>query len=218
MSGPFETSKTSTWVPAWIDQLAMPVWVTGNAGTITCFNDRAEHLFGKSATSCLGEPCHSVIGGCSPDGKPFCGPQCGVRRLAAANRPIEPLHMKLRGHGRSQHASVIVIPTRGPQPDDVALVHCVIGDERETRIASYFENVLERTPHEGASEKDELRGRLTRREFEILSLLARDKSLDEIAEHIGVSYVTVRNHTQHIRKKLDVHTTLEAIVLYLLTD
>ena len=50
------------------------------------------------------------------------------------------------------------------------------------------------------------------------ALLAQDKNLYEIAEQLGVSYYTVRNHVQHVLGKMGVHSTLEAVALYLLSQ
>lgn len=52
---------------------------------------------------------------------------------------------------------------------------------------------------------------LTPRELEVLQLLADGRSTDEIAEQLVVSPSTVRNHTQSILRKLDVHSKLEAV-------
>jgi DNA-binding CsgD family transcriptional regulator len=60
--------------------------------------------------------------------------------------------------------------------------------------------------------------RLSRRERQVLDLLAQDKNLYEIAEQLGVSYYTVRNHVQHVLGKMGVHSTLEAVALYLLSQ
>ena len=58
---------------------------------------------------------------------------------------------------------------------------------------------------------------LSRREVEVLELLAADDNLYEIAEKLNISYYTVRNHVQHILGKMGVHSTLEAVALYLLS-
>jgi DNA-binding NarL/FixJ family response regulator len=57
---------------------------------------------------------------------------------------------------------------------------------------------------------------LSPREREVLSLLAADVSLYEIAERLSISHTTVRNHVQHILSKLAVHSTLEAVAVWLL--
>jgi DNA-binding NarL/FixJ family response regulator len=52
---------------------------------------------------------------------------------------------------------------------------------------------------------------LTRREFEILSLLSHGVSNKEIAERLGVSLFTVRNHLQNALPKLGAHNKAQAI-------
>ena len=51
---------------------------------------------------------------------------------------------------------------------------------------------------------------LTRREREILTLLVRGLSGDEIAARLHISPNTVRSHVQNILSKLGVHSRLEA--------
>lgn len=51
------------------------------------------------------------------------------------------------------------------------------------------------------------------REIEVLVLLAEGKTMKEIAEAICTSVSTVRNHTQHVLIKLNVHSRLKAVAL-----
>ena len=59
---------------------------------------------------------------------------------------------------------------------------------------------------------------LTVREREILRLLAEDHDLYTIANELHISYVTVRNHVQHVLAKLGVHSIMEAVACYLLLE
>jgi DNA-binding CsgD family transcriptional regulator len=52
---------------------------------------------------------------------------------------------------------------------------------------------------------------LTEREREVLALLAQGLSTRDIAESLSISSATVRNHTQNILHKLQVHSRLEAV-------
>lgn len=56
--------------------------------------------------------------------------------------------------------------------------------------------------------------RLTPREEEILTLLARGFVTKEIASKLGVSYETVRDHLKHIYEKLHVHSRGEAVARF----
>lgn len=52
---------------------------------------------------------------------------------------------------------------------------------------------------------------LTRREIEVVKLLAQNKSNKEIAEALGIAYTTIVTHVYNIFRKLDVHSRYEAI-------
>ena len=56
-------------------------------------------------------------------------------------------------------------------------------------------------------------GDLSAREREVLDLIARALSNDEIAARLSVSRATVRNHTTRIFRKLDVPSRAQGMVL-----
>jgi DNA-binding CsgD family transcriptional regulator len=53
--------------------------------------------------------------------------------------------------------------------------------------------------------------RLTAREREVLTTLAEGKRTSRIAEELGMSVHTVRNHLGRLFKKLHAHGRLEAV-------
>lgn len=57
------------------------------------------------------------------------------------------------------------------------------------------------------------RSPLTPRQLQVLQLLARGSSTSEIADQLGVSPNTVRNHTQAVLTRLDAHSKLEAVAV-----
>lgn len=59
---------------------------------------------------------------------------------------------------------------------------------------------------------DEPEHRLTRREIEVLQLLAEGRDPQQIARALGVSTHTVRDHIRSVRQKLGVQTVLAAVV------
>lgn len=56
---------------------------------------------------------------------------------------------------------------------------------------------------------------LTDRELEVLHQVAQGSSNKEVAEELGISVETVRNHIRHIFDKLHVRSRTEAVVKYL---
>jgi len=60
---------------------------------------------------------------------------------------------------------------------------------------------------------EHIRASLTRRELEVMQLLAEGASNQAIAERLFISLHTVRNHVQRIITKLGVHSKLEAVAV-----
>jgi DNA-binding NarL/FixJ family response regulator len=56
---------------------------------------------------------------------------------------------------------------------------------------------------------------LSKREYEILSHLAKGYQYKEIADMLGISVLTVRNHLRNIYEKLHVRSRTEAVVKFL---
>jgi two-component system, NarL family, nitrate/nitrite response regulator NarL len=59
--------------------------------------------------------------------------------------------------------------------------------------------------------RDEPHRRLTRRETEILGLMVRGVRSREIAQSLGIRYVTVRTHIRNMAVKLAAHSKLEVV-------
>lgn len=100
------------------------------------------------------------------------------------------------------------------EPDDLisALERIVDG---ETVVAQELTAVLARAvqgEREAETESDCFAD-LTRREREILCLLAEGQSNKVIARNLGISDGTVKLHVKAVLRKLDVHSRVEAAVL-----
>lgn len=57
-----------------------------------------------------------------------------------------------------------------------------------------------------------MKGILTDREHEVFELLVLNKSTKEIAEFLGISEKTVRNHISNTMQKLEVKSRSQAVV------
>ena len=73
-------------------------------------------------------------------------------------------------------------------------------------VVEHFHNL-----HGVCPESDDL----SKRELEILQLLAKGFRYKEIADTLGIGFETVRSHVKHIYDKLHVHSRTEAVVKYL---
>ena len=72
--------------------------------------------------------------------------------------------------------------------------------------------LLQRLIHRRRERDEALKrmAKLTRREREVLALLAQGADNDGIAQHLVISPETARTHIQNVLGKLDVHSRLEA--------
>jgi two-component system NarL family response regulator len=60
---------------------------------------------------------------------------------------------------------------------------------------------------------DPVPAHLTPRQSEVLRLLKRGRSTEQIAQELHLSPETVRNHVRHLLRALGVHTRLEAVAV-----
>lgn len=205
-------------IPEWARRLGVAVWVTGLDRRVRFLNERAEILLEVSASKCLGKRCYAVVSGTDPSGQPFCKPDCPLIYLVRTRRPeIEPIEMRITGPTtRVRWVTVLVIPVMGPRRRNTAVVHCALEDGRSRRIEAYLSRVISHRSHASGIGQVPPNPSLTRRESEILELLAENENLGSIAERLYVCHATVRNHVQHILSKLGVHSIREAVAYYLL--
>jgi DNA-binding NarL/FixJ family response regulator len=88
---------------------------------------------------------------------------------------------------------------------DDYLVKPYAPDELLTRVR----NLVRRSPRPGRVASD----KLTKREGEVLQLLAHGLRPDDIAERLFITKSTVGTHVENILKKLDVQTQAQAVAL-----
>jgi len=182
--------------------------------TIVAWNDAATELFGLAADEALGQPCYSVMCWRDRCGDPVCE-ECSVAppgdddELAPTREVI----------GRTADGKTLWLSatTIIPPPEirhQCRLVHLV----REMALPPELERlVVERLAgwSLATEEKASVLSRLTPRENEVLHLLTEGLDGSAIAKSLFMSPATVRNHVQHILKKLEVHSRTEAVALAL---
>jgi len=78
------------------------------------------------------------------------------------------------------------------------------------RLAGRLIEEVRRTPEDGAGLRP-VRSPLTAREWEVLDLLCRGMSTDDIADSLVVSPETVRSHVKSVLRKLRVRSRGEAV-------
>lgn len=203
----------------WIARSDEAVFAMDMADRIVVWNGHCERLLGRPAASVLGRRCADVMCGRDVHGNVYCVQNCPVA-LQARELPDEPVNafrlsvpMPNQAH---RWVRVSVFHIASPRPGLSTLVHVLNDPEAplsllEVRLA---EEARRRAGSNGGRPREEvaMAATLTARERDILRCLAEAMPTSGIAERLGISSVTVRNHTQRILQKLGVHSKLHAVV------
>jgi DNA-binding CsgD family transcriptional regulator len=174
-------------VHEWIDLLPTAAWLADDLRFLSHANAEARRLLGLA------------------DGQFWrCPESCPVCGAASAGRSLEPRLFQLPQKGE-RWVRVFGFPLgKG------ARIHCAIDATREKKMASYLQGLS--AEGGGAARL----AALSPRERQILAALADAAQPDQIARRLHLSTITVRNHIQHILRKLGLHSTQAAVAEWLL--
>ncbi len=188
------------------------VVATDERGRVVIWNRAAERLLGYRADEVLGRPCFDVLDGIDPCGGRFCRRECELTRMARRRESVRQFEMSVRSSaGERVPASFSILTVPGASPEEFTIFHVF----RRTGKAGPVERGR-RAAHAGApAAPDASAASLTPRELEILRRLDEGSGTREIAAALRIRPTTVRTHVQHILRKLDVHSRLEAVALTL---
>jgi DNA-binding CsgD family transcriptional regulator len=172
-------------VPPALERVSVPAYILDRDGRIQWLNPAAEAITGNAI------------------GRMF------TEVLAAADaigaRPI--FERNLRGAPHSDFSLDLVRPDG--QATRVQISSAALGPVGSA--VGMFGLVLPAAAREtgGGARSD----KLTRRQHDVLQLLAEGASTDQIAEQLVVSRETVRNHVRHILQRLHARSRLEAVAI-----
>jgi len=183
------------------------VFAVGPGGRVVLWNSAAEKILGWSAEEVMDRPCCDVFVGVDEHGNRLCYQGCHVMSLVKLGDPVQHFDMQTRtkaGQPVWLDISILEAPSGGPGG---ALVIHLFRDVTATRelLRLVHERLQALSAPPGAVTT------LTRRELEILRLMAGGANTKVLAERLHVSLATVRNHAQNIFTKLGVHSRLEAV-------
>jgi len=180
------------------------LFVTNGDQVITHWSEQAERILGVSASEAIGRTCFEVMVGRDFEGQPFCRSECPVTRNARKLRPVKDYEIVVDRNGQRQVINNSVL--LWPEQDGRAVVHLF---RRSKAAALPVRRALgQKRREEGALSHSPL----SRREIEVLRLLAGGLRTAAIAEALGVSVYTARNHLSSVMRKLNARSRVEAVV------
>ena len=190
---------------------------------ILFWNSGAQRILGHRSKDVLGRRCYEVLSGLTPRGfttgcQSGCPSICDLR-IGLATAPIK-LQM-LCASGPRELVALTPMVVAGVLEDGPLLAHLFDNstDEEEFAVvAGAVGNTLGEnsaptlSAGPGVAAPMETTRALTPRELEVLRLVSLGWKTPQIADELGLSYHTVRNHIRHCRWKLGATTKLEAVL------
>jgi PAS domain S-box-containing protein len=185
----------------------------------------AERLLGYTAKEVLGRSCNELLATRDAQNYRFCRPDCPIvtnSRRGRLTHDYDVLTRRKDGADVWINVSILLLKTkRSRSPLVIHLVRDVTERRRVEGLARRaVESLRELTERPGelggeASDPD-LRPTplpaLSQRELQVLQLLASGLGTRQIAEDLGISPITARNHITHVVSKLGARNRLEAVL------
>jgi DNA-binding NarL/FixJ family response regulator len=165
------------------------------------------------AMAAAGDPDVVIMDYRLPDGT---GAQAGERMRSQRSRPS----LVFVSGDESEEALInavhsgacVFLPKSRASADVVAAVRRAAEGEMlipAAQLARLLTRAHQRTRDQ--AERQRLRAQFTRREHEVLLLMANGLDNKSIARELGLTVTTVRSYVQDILEKLDAHSKLEAV-------
>lgn len=182
-------------------------------------NPAAGEVLGSEPGELTGQPCFRILRGRDEFRRLVCTAHCEVARVAAEGGRVPSYDLQVRAKtGEFRWLNITVFALQGPENGSVRIVHLFRNVTQTKDDERFFEQLLEiarryhNLPADSESQGASVAASaLTRREREVLSLLAQGLTTAEISQHLSISPYTARNHIQRILQKLQVHSRLEAV-------
>ena len=181
----------------------------GPDGRIAFWNAAAEKLLGYSAREVLGRACCDVFVGYDDSGNRLCYRGCHIMSLVNMGDPVQSFDMRTRTKaGRPIWLNLSTLTVPAGAAGGSLTVHLFRDVSAAKELLDLVRERLTASPA-GEPTGDVL----TRRELEILRMVAAGTSTKALADELHVSPATVRNHVQNVLSKLGAHSRLEAVAI-----
>ena len=168
------------------------LYICDESMTIVEWNAAAEQLTGVSAEQAVGEKCWRVIRGSAESGETVCHPGCSAARLSRQRWPA--------------NCGDLFVPTeKGRQLLHISTILV------ESGVNRYAVHPLHNGVELAKPEPPQVPSPLTKRQEQVLGLLAAGMRARAIAAELHLSEATVRNHLRGIRRELGVSSQVEGL-------
>jgi len=188
-------------------------------GLVVAWNRAAETLFALPAHEAVGRPCRDIVQGADECGT-VCSEDCTIRQAVAKRHPISNFDLLMNTANGRQWCNISILVTENGASTNPYALHIIRTIDLRKRLEILVRDFVVCNTNVRVEEAVTMistrraaarEAELTDRELEILRLLGKGSTTSHIADQLHISRTTVNNHVQHILRKLDAHTRLEAI-------
>ncbi|MDO8532460.1 MAG: LuxR C-terminal-related transcriptional regulator [Dehalococcoidia bacterium] len=198
------------------------MFVVDSRQRILYWSDNAERILGRKAAEVLGKPCHEVVAGQAPQNYRFCRRNCPIMAKARRGRPTPDYDILCTlpdGEVKWLNMSVAIPKTGRNTLQVIHLFRDVTGHRHTEEFARKASAALRELLVAGdghlkehADDSAPPLPQLSRREIEVLRLLASGTTTEKIASTLSIQIVTTRNYINRVLTKLGVQNRLQAVV------
>jgi PAS domain S-box-containing protein len=202
-----------------VESTSDSAFAVDGVGQIVAWNRAAETMFGLSSVDAVGRACGDILKGVDECG-PVCSAQCSVQQAVRRHHPITNFDLQVETDNGPQwcNVSVLIAQEAGSTiPYSIHIIRQIDVHKRlEILVRDFVVTGTGMPPEQAATLISSARAParetdLSERELDVLRLLSKGVRTAAVAEQLHISRTTVNNHIQHILRKLDVHTRLDAI-------
>jgi PAS domain S-box-containing protein len=188
-------------------------------GSVVAWNAAAEVLFGISARDALGKRCWSIVHGSDECG-PVCSTDCLVHQAVRERRQLQNFDLLVETSQGRRWCNISVMMASVINRELPFSIHVIRQIDMQKRLEILMRDFILSGTRIRADEVKDLIAttrtpaqsiELSPRERDILGLLAKGCDTRNISEQLHISRTTINNHVQHMFRKLNAHTRLEAI-------
>ncbi|HLF83996.1 MAG TPA: LuxR C-terminal-related transcriptional regulator [Blastocatellia bacterium] len=202
-----------------VDSTSDSSFAVDGSGHIVAWNKSAEAMFGLPAGEAIGKMCGEIVQGMDECG-PVCSADCSVQQAVRKHHPVGNFDLHVETASGRQWCNVSVLIADEPNSTLPYSIHIVrqidVRKRLELLVRDFVVTGTGLAPEQAKTLISSTRAparetELSDREINVLRLIAKGVTTTAVAEQLHISRTTVNNHIQHILRKLDVHTRLEAI-------
>lgn len=211
-------------VPTIVENAARAAIATDGDNTVLHWNAAAVELFGFTAEEVIGNNLQRVIQARDVHGNRLAADHGAFHEMIRIGEAPQSFEIAIiTATGKMIRVATSIVVLIGPKATEYSLVYLMTPMHRRRRADEAIDRLLAQANVPGvtvpgaqqATGADQ-RGtsnppHLTRRQLEVLLLLAEGKKSREIAEELGISVHTVRTHIQGVLRSLGAANRLEAV-------